>query len=217
LKKNPDRSICIDDRAFHIEGEKIDPAMLDFTKQYVYAGEELDKKFPRPLGEELDTSIFFDSDHTHDKISGRSISSVIVMVGSTPIIWRSKRQGAVQTSTYGAEFSAMKLATEETIAIRYMLQALGIKISTPSAIAGNNAGVIANVSMPDATLKKKHVALSYHTVRENVAAGVIHPYKVSSKVNVADLLTKPLDRNTFMNHTKKVLKLNTGKNEPHNL
>jgi hypothetical protein len=136
------------------------------------------------------------------------------MVGSTPIIWKSKKQGAVQTSTYGAEFSAMRLANEETIAIWYMLQALGIKISAPSAIARDNAGVIANASMPNATLKKKHVALSYHTVRENVAAGVIHPYNVPSKDNIADLLTKPLDRNTFTSHTGKILKLNTGKNEP---
>jgi hypothetical protein len=140
-------------------------------------------------------------------------SGVIVMVGSTPFIWKSKRQGAVQTSTYGAEFSAMRLAAEETLIIWYMLRALGIRVSTPIAVAGDNAGVIANISMPDATLKKKHVALSYHTVSENVTAKVIHPYKVSSKNNTADLLTKPLDRNTFMSHTGKVLKLSTGKNE----
>jgi hypothetical protein len=188
--------------------------MIDLTEQYAYTREELDHKFPRPLGKEMDVSIFFDSDHAHDKKTGRSISGVIVMVGSTPIIWKSKRQGAVQTSTYGAEISAMRLATEETITVRYMLRALGIKVSIPSSIAGDNAGVISNVSMPDATLKKKHVALSYHIVRENVAAGVIHPYKVSSKNNIADLLTKPLDRNTFMSHTGKVLWLNAGKKEP---
>ncbi len=67
-----------------------------------------------------------------------------------------------------------------------MLQALGIKVSKPSASSGDNAGVITNASMPEATLKKKHVALSFHSVRENVAAGVIHPYKVSSKNNIAD-------------------------------
>ncbi len=184
--------------------------MIDFSEQYAYANEELDSKFPEPMGKELDVSIFFDSDHAHDKVTGGSISGVVVMVGSTPIIWKSKRQGSVQTSTYGAVFSAMRLATEEAITIRYMLRALGIAVSKPSALSGDNAGVITNASMPEATLKKKHVALSYQSVRENVAAGVIHPYKVSGKNNIADLLTKPLDRNTFMNHTGKVLKLNSG-------
>jgi hypothetical protein len=169
---------------FHIQGEKLDSAMIDLTEQYAYAREELDHRFPRALGKEMDISIFFDSDHTHDKKTGRSISGIIVMVGRTPIIWKLKRQGAVQTSTYRAEFSAMRLATEETITIRYMLRALGIKVSAPSAVAGDNAWVISNVSMPDATLKKKHVALLYHTVRENVAAGVIHPYKCWETVRV---------------------------------
>jgi hypothetical protein len=50
------------------------------------------------------------------------------LFGSTPIILKSKRQGAVQTSTYGAKFSAMQTATEETITIRYMLRSLGIHV-----------------------------------------------------------------------------------------
>ncbi len=121
LKKYPDRSLNINDTTFHIQGEKLDSAMINLTEQYAYAREELDHMFPRALGKEMDISIFFDSDHAHDKKTGRSILGVIVMVGSTPIIWKSNRQGAVQTSTYGAEFSAMRLATEETITIRYML------------------------------------------------------------------------------------------------
>jgi hypothetical protein len=126
----------------------------------------------------LDISIFFDSDHAHDKVTGRSISGVVVLVGSTPIIWRSKRQGAAQTSMYGAEFSAMRLATEEAITVRYMLRALGVNVSSPSGILGDNIGVISNASTPDATLKKKNIALSYHAVRESVSAGIIKPKQV---------------------------------------
>lgn len=70
---------------------------------------------------------------------------------------------------------------------------------------GDNARVILNTSTMDATLKKKHVALSYHCVRENVFAGVISPHQVGSKENIADLLTKALDRNTFMHHPGSLL------------
>jgi hypothetical protein len=104
----------------------------------------------------------------------------------------------------------MKMATEEAITIRYMLRSLGIKVSRPSNLMGDNAGVISSSTTPDATLKKKHVALSFHSVRENVSAGVICPHKIPGKNNTADLLTKPLDRNTFMGHTGKVLQMNTG-------
>ncbi len=190
----------------------MDQDLINFTEQYAYAKEEIDPRFPRPMGEELDVSVFFDSDHAHDKVTGRSISGVIILVGSTPVVWRSKQQGAVQMSTYGAEFSAMRLATEEIIAMRYMLRSLGIKVTNPSNLSGDNAGVISNTSSPDATLKKKHIALSFHTVRENVSAGVVYPRQISSENNIADLLTKPLDRNTFMRHTGNVLSMGVGVN-----
>jgi hypothetical protein len=212
LKKYPSRSLRIDSKRFAIPGEVFDRELIDFTEQYAYAKEELDPRFPKPMGQELDVAIFFDSDHAHDKVTGRSISGVIVMVGSTPIVWKSKRQGAVQTSTYGAEFSAMRLATEEAITIRYMLRSLGVGVSHPSNLSGDNAGVISNTTTPDATLKKKHIALSFHSVRESVSAGIVLPHQVSSENNIADLLTKSLDRNTFMQHTGKVLRMNTGVN-----
>ncbi len=88
-----------------------------------------------------------------------------------------------------------------------MLRALGINVSKPSSISGDNAGVISNGTVLDSSLKKKHVALSYHSVRESVAAGITHPYKISGKNNVADLLTKPLDRYTFMGHMGKISSL----------
>jgi hypothetical protein len=194
LKKYPHRCLNINPDKYPIKGENIDYNLVDFMEQYNYASKEIDPKFPEPMGKELDISMFFDSDHAHNKVMGCSISGVNVMVGSTPIVWKSKRQGAVQTSTYGAEFSAMRLATEEAITIRYMLWALGICITKPSDLSGDNAGVITNAMMADATLKKKHVALSYHSVRESVSAGIVNPCKIAGKNNIADLLTKPLDR-----------------------
>ena len=42
------------------------------------------------------------------------------------------------------------------------------------------------------TLKKEHNAIAYHSVREAVAAGIIHITKVPTETNLADMLTKPL-------------------------
>jgi hypothetical protein len=99
----------------------------------------------------------------------------------------------------------MRLATEEIICTRYMLRSLGIPITEPSKIARDNAGVVINAFTPDAVLKKKHVALSFHCVRENVATGVIGPVRIDGKDNMADILMKATDRTTFMRHVNKVL------------
>ena len=41
-------------------------------------------------------------------------------------------------------------------------------------------------------LKKKHVAVSYHMVREAIASGIVQLAYLPSAVNIADILTKPL-------------------------
>jgi hypothetical protein len=183
--------------------------VFNFADQYTYAKEEIDTRFHKPLGPELDINIFFDSDHRHDRKTGRSISGIIVYVGNTPIIWKSRRQGAVQTSMYGAELCAMRMAVEEAITIRYMLRSFGIPVSLPTSTMGDNEGTITTASTPECALKKKHVALSYHFVREQTTIGTINPEKIDGKDNVADLLTKLLDRNTFMTHVSRVLSLST--------
>jgi hypothetical protein len=72
---------------------------------------------------------------------------------------------------------------------------------------GANEGTTTTASTPECALKKKHVALSYHFVREQTAVGTINPCKVDGK---DDLLTKALNRGgggTFMVYTSKILSL----------
>jgi hypothetical protein len=199
LKKFPNKSIgiCAQDPVYE---QPLEEFKADFEDQYQYATEELDPAFPEPKGTPIATTIFFDSDHAHDIETRRSISGVLVIVGSTPVLWKSKRQGSVATSTYSAEFCAMRLATEEAITIRYMLRSLGIPVNEPTKLFGDNLGVIQNASMPEATLQKKHTAISFHRVRECVAAKIIAPYAINGKDNFADIFTKPVDGNTFKYH-----------------
>ena len=70
------------------------------------------------------------------------------------------------------------------------MRSFGVKVEKPTIVYGDNLGVIQSVSREDAALKKKHVAIAYHMVRETVAAGIILPHHVGSKANKADMLTK---------------------------
>jgi len=90
LKKYLNRAIRIDSSPFKRRPNIKQKEVFNFADQYSYAVEEVDKSFPKPLGEELDVNIFFDSDHAHDRKTGRSIPGIIVYVGNTPIIWKSR-------------------------------------------------------------------------------------------------------------------------------
>jgi hypothetical protein len=69
----------------------------------------------------LNLHLFADTDHAHDKVTRRSITGIMIFIGRTPVFYQSKQQGAIETSTYSAEFKGARTATEETIPVRYML------------------------------------------------------------------------------------------------
>lgn len=169
----------------------------DFGNRYCYFKEDIDPRFPEPKGKEFDVSIFCDADHGHDKKTGRSITGVIVMVGSTPVEWTSTKQGSVHVSTYGAEFMALKKAIEHAVDIRYHLRSIGIRVTKPTDIYVDNMAVIINSTNPGISLNKKMVALAYHFVREHIANGVIHVKKIDGKDNYADAFTKSLNSKVF--------------------
>ena len=89
----------------------------DFLQDYPDAKEEVDPNFPAPYWHPLETTILVDSDHAHDKRTRRSLTGLIVFVGSTPVYWISKKQSTIASSTYTAEFSTLHTATEEAVNI----------------------------------------------------------------------------------------------------
>ena len=88
--------------------------------------------FQHRLDVNLKTAFFFDTDHAHDRhVTRRSISGLLVFVGSTPVLWQSKRQGCIATSTFCAEFISIRSAVEEAIFIRYAASVFESTDDTP--------------------------------------------------------------------------------------
>jgi hypothetical protein len=67
-------------------------------------------------------TVYVDADHAHDLVTTRSITGILVVLNNTPIRWMSKRQKTVETSTYGSELVASRIATEFILEVRYMLR-----------------------------------------------------------------------------------------------
>ena len=115
---------------------------------------------------------------------------ILHLVNQTPVEWFSKRQSTVETATYGSEFVAARIATEQIMALRINLRDMGIPIEGPSWMFGDNQSVITSSTIPNSVLSKRHNALAYHKVRAAIAAGFIYFCKIDGKENVADVMTK---------------------------
>ena len=111
----------------------------------------------------------------------------------------------METSTYGSELVAVRIATELIMEMCYKLRMLGVPLLGSAVLYGDNQSVVLNTTVPSSTLKKKHNAIAYNRVREAIAAGVLHFFHVRSEQNVADVLTKSMGPKTFYGHIKDVL------------
>ena len=99
----------------------------------------------------------------------------------------------METSTYGSEIVAGRIAVEHLVSTRYALRMLGVPLLHESWLFGDNMTVILNCSKPESTLKKKHHACAYHFIREAVSTGWLFLIHKTSDMNRADILTKALN------------------------
>jgi hypothetical protein len=158
----------------------------------------LDK--PEPRGKEVDIRLYVDSDHAGDERTRRSRTGFFVFLNSALIQWLSRRQPTIETSVFGAEFVAMKHGMETVRGIRYKLRMMGVPISGPTFVYGDNMSVIHNTQRPDSTLKKKSNQICYHAMRESVAMNESLTGHIPTAENPADLATKVLGGGQKRNH-----------------
>ncbi len=190
LKKHKRSTMVFDDNLPNIDERRFRPA--NWTAFYRDAKEAIPLNVPEPQGRAVSIYAFVDADHAGDKITRRSQTGVLIFLNRAPIMWYSKKQNTVETSTFGSEFVAMRIATELLEALRYKLRMMGIPIEGPADVFCDNESVVTNSTIPESTLKRKHNSIAYHKVREAVAAGIIRIAKEHTDTNLADLFTKPL-------------------------
>ena len=171
-------------------------AKPDWSAFYDNLDEELPPRMPEPLGNAVNIHVFVDANHAGNVVTCRSHTGILLFVQNSAIIWVSRRQNTVETSTFGSEFVALRNARDVIIALRYKLRIFGVPLDGPAEVYCDNQGVVKNSSIPESVLIKKHNAINYHAVREASAAGVLKVHKEDTQTNLADMLTKvlPADR-----------------------
>lgn len=114
----------------------------------------------------------------------------MIYVNNALIVSYSKRQNTVESSSFGSELVALRIATDMVEALRYKLRCFGIPIDGPATVLCDNKSVVMNSSVPASVLNKRHNAICYHRVREAQAAQIIRVAWIPGDLNLSDLLTK---------------------------
>ena len=151
--------------------------------------EEMPKDIPKPLGKRVITITFLDANFLHD-IVRKSVTAVLNFVNTAPTDWFLNRQATVETATYGSELVAAKTVTKQIMDLRNTLRYLGVPIMTKAYMFGDNNSVVTSSTISQSILNKRHNMLSYHRVREAIAAKILEFHWCSSDQNKSDILSK---------------------------
>lgn len=144
-----------------------------------------------------------DASHGSCKITGKSRTGFLVFYANGPISWKSKRQAVVAQSTKDAEYMAMSICSKDLMfSIEFVHEAnslmgylspFNVKTNrSPVDLFCDNQPAIDTVERHGFTDKSKSIRLSYHNIRDLYQKNEIRPVKIDTKLNPADLLTKPL-------------------------
>ena len=174
--------------------QRADHKAKELQALYPDAVDYIPPNMPEALGKSVQINAFVDADLAGESTTRRSQTGILIYLNMAPIIWISKRQSTVKSSTFGSEFVAMRTLVETIIGLRYKLRMFGVPLDMPCNVFCDNEPVT-NASMSaNATLNRKHFSISYHQAREAVAAGVMLVFYERSFTNHSDLFTKSLTK-----------------------
>jgi hypothetical protein len=125
-----------------------------------------------------------------------------------------KRKKTVETATYGSEFVAAHIVTEQIMDLRFTLRMMGVPLDGKAYMFGDNQSMITSGTISLSSLNKQYNALAYHGVCEAIASDVIWFFHVTGKINPANVLNKFLGHAAFRPLSNPSF---LGMDSPHNL
>lgn len=142
--------------------------------------------------------VYSDADFAGDKRTRRSTTGIVAIFSGGPISWTSQLQKVVATSTTEAEIISASEGAKELVWLKRLLSEL---IEMPGEVLPtlyvDNASAIKLAKNPEYHRRSKHIEVRHFYVRERFLNGELKLEHIDGKDQLADLLTKPLERIRF--------------------
>uniref|UniRef100_A0A2N9IBP6 Reverse transcriptase Ty1/copia-type domain-containing protein n=1 Tax=Fagus sylvatica TaxID=28930 RepID=A0A2N9IBP6_FAGSY len=152
----------------------------------------------------LDLCAYSDADWAGDPTDRRSTTGFCFFLGDSLISWRSKKQHIVSRSSTEAEYRALADTTSELLALRWLLEDMGVTHSSPTVIHCDNRSAIQIAHNDVFHERTKHIEIDCHLVRHHLSAGILHLLPVSSSDQTADIFTKTFPPGRFRDLVSKL-------------
>jgi hypothetical protein len=132
----------------------------------------------------------------------KSRTGFAICLSGCPVVWSSKLQTDIATSTMEAEYNALSQAMREVLPFKNLVGIVARHVGYTDdmvttmkvTVWEDNAGALslANLEPGRITPRSKHYAIKYHWFRSKLKPNNISIIKIESAMQKADILTKGL-------------------------
>jgi hypothetical protein len=128
-------------------------------------------------------------------------------IGDGVFYARSSKMKLTVLSSTEAEYVAACEAARDLVWLRRLLKELGFAQEEPTILFQDNMSTIHMLNRKGQHKASKHIRPKYHFTRDQVKKGNIKIVYLETKLMIADILTKPLEREVFTRLAAEMLNL----------
>ena len=140
-----------------------------------------------------------------NSLSVKSRTGYVLLLANCPLLWVSRLQTEIASSTMESEYIALSQSVKDLIPLRRLLKLICESVlktnrynaNMYSSIFEDNNGALQLARAPRMTPRTKHYSIKYHFFREYVTNGDLKLFKVESANQKADIFTKGLVQAIF--------------------
>lgn len=139
---------------------------------------------------------YCDANWISDSKEIKSTSGYVFTLGGGAVSWKSSKQTIITRSTMDSELVALDKACTEAEWLRDLLADLPIGTKPPPSVFMHcdSQAAIAKAKSKIYNGKSRHIRLRHASIKQLLESGVVALDYVKSELNLADPLTKPLNR-----------------------
>ena len=138
----------------------------------------------------LQLQAYSDDTWTSSPDDCHSVTGYCLFLGSSLMVWKTKKQSTVSRSSVEAEVRALAATVQEVIWLRWMLQDLGVPVTSPTPLHCDSTGALQIAADPVKHELTKHIGVDAHFTRYSVRDQTVSLHYHPTELQVADFFTK---------------------------